>query len=278
MSLPVAIQLYSVRNDLDSDFQNVIKKIKEYGYDGVEFASLHNQEPEYVKSLLDETGLIPVSAHVALDEMLESTDEVFKTYSFIGCKYIAVPYLPEERRPGKPLFDKALKQIEELGLKAKDYGLQLLYHNHDFEFVKVNGKFGLDVIYDTISKDLLKTEIDTCWVKVAGVDPSEYIEKYTNRSPVVHLKDFYKQDMAKDVKMYGLIGVNSDDKESKKDNQEAFSFRPLGMGMQDIPAILEASVKAGAQWMVVEQDKPQKGRTALECAKLSIKYLNNLIW
>jgi sugar phosphate isomerase/epimerase len=276
MSLHIDLQLYSVRQDLDKDFEQVIKKVKEYGYDGVELASLHGKEPEYVKKLLSDTGLTPISAHVPLDSMLKDPDGVFGTYAFIGCKYVAVPYLPEERRPGKPLFDKTLEQMEQLGKKAKEAGLQLLYHNHDFEFVKIGDRLGLDVIYETIPADLLQTQIDTCWVKVAGQDPAEYIRKYKGRAPVVHLKDFYKQETDKDIKMYELIGIKG--KDHKPSDKKAFGFMPLGFGQQDIPEILEASKEAGASWVVVEQDEPQEGRTALECARLSIKYLKNLIW
>lgn len=276
MSLPIALQLYSVRQDLDKDFEQVIKKVKEYGYDGVELASLHGKEPEYVKKLLSDTGLTPISAHVPLDSMLKDPDGVFGTYAFIGCKYVAVPYLPEERRPKKPLFDKTLEQMEQLGKKAKEAGLQLLYHNHDFEFVKIGDRLGLDVIYETIPADLLQTQIDTCWVKVAGQDPAEYIRKYKGRAPVVHLKDFYKQETDKDILMYELIGIKG--KDHKPSDKKAFGFMPLGFGQQDIPEILEASKEAGASWVVVEQDEPQEGRTALECARLSIKYLKNLIW
>lgn len=276
MTLPVALQLYSIRYDLDKDFENVIRKVKEFGYDGVEFASLYNKKPEYVKNLLDETGLVPISAHVALDDMLKDSDEVFNTYAQIGCRYIAVPYLPEDRRPGKHLFYKTLEQIAELGKKAKQAGLQLLYHNHDFEFVKIDDKYALDIIYETIPKEYLQTEIDTCWAKVAKQDPAEYIRKYKGRTPVVHLKDFYKEEIGKDVKLYDLIGITS--KDDKPADKVSFSFMPLGFGQQDIPKILNASKEAGAEWVVVEQDMPQSGRTALECARLSIKYLNNLIW
>jgi len=276
MSLPIALQLYSVRRDLDKDFEQVIKKVKEYGYDGVELASLHGKEPEYVKKFLSDTGLTPISAHVPLDSMLKDPDGVFGTYAFIGCKYVAVPYLPEERRPKKPLFDKTLEQMEQLGKKAKEAGLQLLYHNHDFEFVKIGDRLGLDVIYETVPAGLLQTQIDTCWVKVAGQDPAEYIRKYKGRAPVVHLKDFYKQETDKDIKMYELIGIKG--KDHKPSDKKAFGFMPLGFGQQDIPEILEASKEAGASWVVVEQDEPQEGRTALECARLSIKYLKNLIW
>jgi sugar phosphate isomerase/epimerase len=276
MSLPIALQLYSVRQDLDKDFEQVIKKVKEYGYDGVELASLHGKEPEYVKKLLSDTGLTPISAHIPLDSMLKNPDKVFSLYFDMGCKYVAVPYLPEERRPGKPLFDKTLEQMEQLGKKAKEAGLQLLYHNHDFEFVKIGDRLGLDVIYETVPAGLLQTQIDTCWVKVAGQDPAEYIRKYKGRAPVVHLKDFYKQETDKDILMYELIGIKG--KDHKPSDKKAFGFMPLGFGQQDIPEILEASKEAGASWVVVEQDEPQEGRTALECARLSIKYLKNLIW
>ena len=68
-----------------------------------------------------------------------------------------------------------------------------LYHNHDFEFVKMpNGQYALDYIYTEIPADLLQTELDICWVKVAGEEPVDYIKKYAGRAPVVHLKDFYK--------------------------------------------------------------------------------------
>ncbi len=282
MSLPIALQLYSVRDEMVADFEGTLRKIKGFGYDGVEFASLYGKEPQYVKDFLNELGLTPISAHVSLEEILEKKDEVFKTYKFIGCEYIVIPYLDEKRRPGGPLFEKTLEDMKEAGKKAKEHGLYLLYHNHDFEFIKIDEKYGLDIIYEKISSDYLGVQPDTCWIKVAKEDPVQYIKKYKGRVPVVHLKDFFKKDLYQEenedqIKMYDLLGVKPKD-DIRQVSQETFTFKPLGYGMQNIPEILKASKEVGAQWVVVEQDMPAKGMTAIESARLSIKYLNNIIW
>jgi sugar phosphate isomerase/epimerase len=118
--------------------------------------------------------------------------------------------------------------------------------------------------------DLLQTELDQCWVKYAGQDPVAYLQKYEGRSPVVHLKDYYASGEQKEDP-YALIGLN----EGEKKENTAFEFRPLGYGIQDIPAIIEASKKAGSKWLIVEQDQPSMGKTPMECAAMSMEYLKN---
>ena len=144
--------------------------------------------------------------------------------------------------------------------------MQLLYHNHDFEFEKVNGKYVLESFYDEISEDLLQTELDTCWVNVGGEKPDDYVRKYTGRAPIVHLKDFTGN---KSENMYALIGTNV----KKEDDEGIFELRPVGYGCQDIPAIVKAAEEAGTAWLVVEQDRTSLGKDAMECAEMSINYL-----
>ena len=134
-----------------------------------------------------------------------------------------------------------------------------------------DGRYALDYIYDTIPADLLQTEVDTCWVKVAGEDPAAYVKKYTGRSPLVHLKDFHKE--GRPANMYQLIGTEVEEQES----HGTFEFRPVGHGDQDFGPILEASVEAGAQWVVVEQDQ-SNGRTPMEAITLSRQYLKEQGW
>lgn len=134
MALPVVLQLYSVRDELEADFEGTIAKVKEFGYDGVEFAGLYGKSAEQVKKILADAGLTPVSAHVPLDELLSDTQAVVATYKEIGCKYIAVPYLPEDRRPGTEGFDRTIEDIKKIADVCNEQGIQLLYHNHDFEF------------------------------------------------------------------------------------------------------------------------------------------------
>ena len=270
--LPVALQLYSVRGDLEADFLGTLCKVSELGYDGVEFAGLYGYEPAQIKNWCDSLGLVPISAHVPLAEMLADIDKVIADYKAIGCEYIVVPYVTEERRPGGELFMQMIDEIRAIGQKAKDAGLVLLYHNHDFEFAKLeNGQCGLDYMYENIPADLLQTELDQCWLKYAGYDPVEYLQKYSGRSPVVHLKDFFVQG-EQEGDPYALIGLD----EGEKKANTAFEFRPLGHGVQDIPSIIEASKAAGSKWLVVEQDNPSMGKTPFESVQMSIEYLNSL--
>lgn len=275
MKLPVAVQLYSVRDEMEKDFYGTIQKMKDLGYDGVEFAGLFGEDPEKIKAFCDEIGIVPISAHVPYYDMLADPEKVLSDYAKIGCEYVAVPYLTEECRPGTDGFAATVEGIRKIGEAAKKLGIQLLYHNHDFEFVKIGEEYALDVLYSTIPAELLQTEIDTCWVNVAGVNPAEYIEKYSGRSPVVHLKDF-KMSGDKLGKLYDLIGI--DDDGEQQEEEDAFSFMPVGYGVQDMPAILASCENAGAKWVVVEQDSPAKGDTPLNSVKLSREYLKTLCW
>ena len=127
----------------------------------------------------------------------------------------------------------------------------------------------MDELYEEVSPDLLKTEIDTCWVNVAGEDPAAYVRGYTGRAPVVHLKDFVGE---KHENMYKLIGIESDEKETVN----TFEYRPLGYGKQNIQQIVDAAKDAGASWIIAEQDEPSMGKSRLECAEMSIKYMEKI--
>ena len=282
VELPIAVQLYSVRGDMEADFVGTLAKVKGMGYDGVEFAGLFGNAPEQVKHWCDSLGLDAVSAHVPLADMLADVDKVIADYKAIGCEYIVVPYVTEERRPNGELFMQMIEEIKAIGEKASAAGLTLLYHNHDsgwakFGWGKIYGQWiaGATIFcYDMdkfVPANLLQTELDMCWVKYAGYEPVEYLKKYEGRSPVVHLKDYYKEgEMEGDP--YALIGLN----EGEQKPASAFEFRPLGTGVQNIPSIIVAAQEAGSKWLVVEQDNPSLQKTPLECIQMSIEYLKGL--
>lgn len=272
--LPVAVQLYSIRDDVSASLEAALRAVKEMGYDGVEFAGLYDNDPCEIKSLCEKYGLVPISAHVPLNDMVADPEKVIGDYAKIGVKYIAVPYLQEDRRPGTPGWEKTIEDIKCCAEVAKANGIAMLYHNHDFEFIKIDGKYALDMLYDAIPADLLKTELDTCWVNVAGENPAAYIRKYTGRAPVVHLKDFVMAGKKPD-NMYELIGIKP---EGAAASEEAFGFRPVGSGYQDMPSILAASEEAGAEWVVVEQDRPGPDKTPMESIRASREYLKTQGW
>ncbi len=267
--MKLALQLYSVRDELEKDFFGTLKKVKEMGYDGGELAGLYGKSAQEVKTMFDEVGLIPVSAHVAYQDLMPDIEGLVKVYKEIGCQYIVIPYLPVELRYGTEKYSQLLEDMKVIGKICKDNGITLLYHNHEFEFEKTaEGKYVLDALYEEISADLLKTEIDTCWVNVGGENPSDYVRKYTGRAPIVHLKDFYG---SRSENMYKLIGI-----ENKEEQSTTFEFRPLGYGVQNIQAIVDAAKDAGASWVIAEQDQPSMGKTSLECAKMSFDYMSDI--
>ena len=269
MAFPVAIQMYSLRQEASENFYATLKKVKELGYDGVEFAGLFGHTAEEVRDMCADIGLTPISAHVPYVDMVADPEGVLEVYAKIGCQYVVVPYLATKHRPGGDEFSEVIKNIAMLGGVAKKLGMTLLYHNHDFEFMKLDGKYALDILYEEVPADLLQTELDMCWVNVGGEDPVEYLLKYSGRSPIVHLKDF---DGEKSDDMYELIGI-----EKKAPVRPAnFEFRPVGYGKQDFPSILKAAEKAGAFWVVVEQDNPSLGLSPVECATKSREYLKSI--
>jgi sugar phosphate isomerase/epimerase len=192
--LPVAIQVYGLRDLLENtpeNFKNVMQQVKNLGYDGVELAGLYGLEPEFVKKTLAEVGLVPISAHVAFDEMMNDLDKVIADYSAIGVKFLVMPYMAEKYRPVNPEgFAKFLPMLNEVGEKIHKAGMTFLYHNHDIEFVKLeDGRWGYDAMFEAIPHDNLMPELDTCWCDVATGDAPGFIRKYTDLITVIHLKD-----------------------------------------------------------------------------------------
>jgi len=275
--LPVGIQVYGLRDLLENtpeNFKSVMTKVKEMGYDGVELAGLYGLKPEFVKKTLDEVGLTPISAHVAFQEMMDDIDKVIADYSVIGVKYLVMPYMAEEYRPANPAgFKEFLPLLNEVGEKIHKAGMTFLYHNHDFEFVKLeNGKWGYDEMFDAIPAENLQSELDTCWCDVATGEAPEFIKKYTDRIPVVHLKDYIKKGEVKN--MYKLIGI---DEEESAGDTGYFGFRPVGFGQMIWEPVLAAAMEANAQWVIVEQDEHYE-LEPLECARRSREYLKILGW
>jgi len=267
------LQLYNVREQLKKDFDGTLKEISGIGYRYVELALAQSfgKSSAQFKESLDKAALTAISAHVPYRDMMADPEKVIKFHIDIGCKYIVVPYLDEGDRSTGSNYEEVKNGIVKLGEIVNKMGATLLYHNHEFEFAVYRGRYALDDLYESIPAKLLQTEIDVCWATVGGVDPAEYILKYTGRSPVVHLKDF-------DFSGSGMTNTDRDIMgEARKARAEGtFPFCAVGHGIQDIPGIIKAAKKAGAKWLVVEQDLPSPGKTPIECAKDSLDYLNSL--
>ena len=223
----LALQLYTVRDHLEQDFEGTIRKVAELGFQGVEFAGYYGRTQEQVKELLAETGLTVVGAHVSLDRMLNHADEEMEFNRFIGNDKLIIPYVSEEDRN----WPEVIRHLQAIGEKVSAGQMTLLYHNHDFELTEqLEGKPVLDVIFDTIPASALQVELDSCWVDFAGKDAVAYIQKYQGRLPLLHWKD------------------------AKRLEDGSAQTLELGQGQVNVARIADAAIEAGVEWLVVEQD------------------------
>jgi len=242
--IPVALQLYTVRDETAKDFLGTLERVAQIGYEGVEFAGTGGLSSSELKKALDELGLKPAGSHVGIDQLKGNLDAVIEYNLEIGNRYVVCPFMPEEMRGSASQWREVAETLSEIGAKCKEEGLILCYHNHAFEFQRFNGKYGLDILYESSDPEFLKAEIDTFWVKFGGEEPAEYIRKLAGRCPLIHLKD-----MGEDGK----------------------TFMEVGEGIMDFMAIFDASEKSGVQWYIVEQDVCQ--RPSLESARISFENL-----
>ncbi len=270
----VGLQLYSVRQDMEQDMDKTLGEVKAMGYDYVEFAGYFGKSAEEIKALLDKHGLKCRSVHQTHDVFLTAPEENIKFLKTIGVEYCAIPWMPPEKITSKEGFEQLVSEAKIVGKLLKDAGIQLLYHNHDFEFKTIDGETVLDKLYSELGSDIINPELDTCWVHYAGADPVEYINKYADRSQIVHLKDFTCKELGAGPN-YALIDENGNEIKPKSREENEFKFQPLGQGRQNMPAILSACDKASTEYIIVEQDQ-SLDRPALEAVKMSREYLKTL--
>ena len=158
-NIKIGLQLYSVRNEMEADMQGTLQKVKEMGYDYVEFAGYFGRTAEEVRAMLDKFGLTCISVHQTYDLFLKEGQSAIDYLKTIGAKYSAVPWMGLEKHKGNEVFGQTVQEFKKVGQALRDNGIQLLYHNHDFEFNQFEGKFLLDWLYESVPADLLQTEI-----------------------------------------------------------------------------------------------------------------------
>ncbi len=249
------LALYTVRDDMGKDAKATLQAVSDAGYKNIEAAGyedgkFYNMSPKKFKSLLKTLDLTPISTHQG-SVTLENADAMMADVKAAGFEYFVVPvppmglfkFDPDTNELSMTGGAKNLAQIlDTLGEKASAAGLQLLYHNHDFEFKKdVDGIVTIDYLLENCNPEHVNFQMDLYWVIKAGADPLDYFEKYPGRFKIWHVKDMDEQGR----------------------------FAPVGNGTIDFAPILGKKEQSGMEYYMVEQDRTFDGMKPLDAIKIS---------
>jgi sugar phosphate isomerase/epimerase len=232
--IPIAVQLYSVRDDCVKDLPGVLEAIADMGYDGVEFAGYYGRSAEELKQMVDDNGLQVAGTHIALPTLLG--DELALTIEFnkvLDNRFLIVPGLPEERRSSRQAWQETARIFSELAEKVEPEGMLVGYHNHSIEFQPMDGELPWDTFFGNADPRVVM-QLDTGNAIHGGGDPVPFVERYPGRAITVHLKEY------SETKKGALVGEGDTDWERLFElcesvggtewyivEQESYAFPPM---------------------------------------------------
>ncbi|MCU7554648.1 sugar phosphate isomerase/epimerase [Alteromonas sp. ASW11-19] len=244
---PVGLQLYTLREMMKVSVPATLKLVAAVGYSDLEFAGYFGHSAKDIRSLLDDEGLSAPAAHVPLDTLATKLDVVIEDALTVGHKYIVMPYLTDEQRgSGITPYYRLAANLNRWGEQLKQAGLQLAYHNHDFEFATLDGEQPFQVLLKETDANLMKMELDLYWTAKAKQDPLALFAAHPGRFPLWHVKD-----MASDG-----------------------GFADVGSGNIDFAPIFARASQAGLQYPFVERDHTDDKLTTIQ---RSYKALSSLV-
>ncbi|MEO7359257.1 MAG: sugar phosphate isomerase/epimerase [Gemmatimonadaceae bacterium] len=197
----IGVQLYTVADQLRTDFDGTMEKVAQIGYKQVEFAGYNNKTPEQVRALLDRLKLKSPSTHIGLDALRKDLDAQIHLAQVVGHEYITIPSLGRTETPMNTIdaWKRISDECNTMGAKLKSHGLKLAFHSHSSEFVDVGGgKTGMDVFISETDPSVFNFQMDLGWARVASQDPVKWFKKYPDRFCMWHVKDFENLRAAQD--------------------------------------------------------------------------------
>jgi len=231
--LPIAVQMYTLRDY--GSIEEQLQLAADSGYSNVETVGTHDLSAEEMNALLDETGLSVISAHFDLNTLRTDLEGVIAFNEAIGNTNIVMPYLGEEDRPQDAAGWQELgAELDGIGAQLKEAGMQLAYHNHDFEMEEIDGELIIDHILNAADPENLMWQADVAWIDRGGQDPAQLLRDHAGRVITIHAKD------------------NAPEGE----NEDEGGWAAVGEGVLNWDEILPAARDAGAQWYIVEHDQP----------------------
>jgi sugar phosphate isomerase/epimerase len=244
----IGLQLYTVRRELEKDFEGTLAKVATLGFSEVEFAGYFNRTPQQVKSVLAKNNLAAPSVHVLAAGLRGNLQQTIDAAKTIGHQFVVCAYLLPEERKSLDDYKKLVDLFNDAGGRLEKAGLQFAYHNHDFEFTPLENKTPYDLILAGTDPKTVKMELDLYWITKAGQSPLKYFSAHPGRFPLVHVKDM--------------------------DATPKRFFTEVGRGTINFKEIFADSDKAGIKHYFVEQDETPG--SPFESIKMSIDYLKQL--
>lgn len=241
----MAVQLYSVRDEAKKDFIGTLEKVAEIGYRGVEFSGFFDTSADELKRVLDRLQIKSVVSHTDIKLLADNLDEVIRYNQSIGTEYIICPWTEYS---GREEYQQKAAFFNDIGKKITDAGMKFGYHNHSHEFELVDGKYGLDYLYELTNPQWVIPQLDIYWIEFAGIDPVDYIGKYAGRCRLIHLKDM----------------------------RDAWSkaMTEVGTGIIDIKGVITRGLETGVEWFTVEQDVCEM--SSFESIRISFENLKRI--
>lgn len=185
----LGIQLYTLRSILPQDFDGTLARLAEIGYREVEFAGYHGREPAAVRAALERAGLAAPSSHVPIEALEDDWPRTLEAAQTVGHEWLVVAWVPEALRPDLDGWRRVAERFNRAAAAAREAGIGFAYHNHDFEFVPLEGRVPYDVLLEEMDPDLVRLELDLYWIVKGGRDPLDYFQRFPGRFPLVHVKD-----------------------------------------------------------------------------------------
>ena len=228
----VGVQLYTIREAIGKDAKGSLKQIADLGFGEVENFGYNGKffgmDAATYKGLLDDLGMTAPSGHYMYNNILKGWEKAVEDAKAIGQDYMVLAYLLPPERKSLDDYKKIAENLNKAGELCKQEGIQLCYHNHEFEFEAMNGQLPFDILTNETDAGLVKVELDLYWATVAGQDPVALFKKHKGRVALWHVKDM--------------------DKTPKK------NFTEVGNGVIDFATIFKHAKTSGMKHFFVEQD------------------------
>lgn len=246
--ITVAAQLYTAYKftRTPEGIEDTFRRISEDGYVSAQVSGFGPIEPERLRDIAEKYGVNICSTHSSFDRMQTDLDAMIAEHKMWGCKNMGIGAMPDKYRGSAEGLDAFIAIINPIARRLADEGMRLTYHNHNFEFVKYDGRTAMDRLIED-SDPALNFIIDTYWVQAGGASPVEYIRKVKGRMNVCHFKDMEP--------VWGENGIET-------------RFAPVGKGNINFREALAACVDAGVEYVAIEQDDCY-GECPFDCLKIS---------